>query len=117
MGFANNVIHTSAGELQLPRGRYTSGEGTLDAVAPAEGTDAEARFLDVVSGSAGAVATETVCLNAAAMALASGHSSDWAPAIASARQAVRTGAARDLVDLMRDPARRRTTRARAVAHG
>jgi anthranilate phosphoribosyltransferase len=99
-------------------------------VAPAEGADSSAeaiveRFLDLVSGAAGAVATETICLNAAAMAVAAGHASDWAPAIASAKQAVRTGAARDLVDLMREPRRRVTAPrqapapqpAQAAAHG
>lgn len=117
LGFATNVIHTKAGELRLPPGQHVSGAGSLDDVAPAEGNDAEARFLDVVSGAAGTIATETICLNAAAMALAAGHDSDWTTAVSSARQAVRTGAARDLVDLMRDPARRRTTTAKVVAHG
>jgi anthranilate phosphoribosyltransferase len=123
LGFADNVIHTGDGELRLPRGRHTSGAGTLAAVAPADdpadrpaGDATVAHFLDVVSGAAGAVATETVCLNAAAMTLAAGQASDWAPAVAAAEQAVRTGAARDLVDLMR-AARRGTSPARAVANG
>jgi anthranilate phosphoribosyltransferase len=117
LGFADNVIHTGGGELRLPRGKHTSGAGTLAAVGPAEAT--VAHFLDVVSGAAGTVATEAVCLNAAAMALAAGQASDWAPAMAAAEQAVRTGAARDLVDLMREGRRRETTTgpARAAAHG
>ncbi len=121
LGFANNVIHTRDGELLLPRGKHTSGAGTLASVAPAgdSASTAEARFLDVVSGAAGTVATETICLNAAAMAVASGQSSDWEPAIAAAEQAVRTGAARDLVELMREPRRQQTTlrQAQAVGNG
>ncbi len=118
LGFADNVIHTSSGELRLPRGRHTSGTGTLTAVAPADGADAEARFLDIVSGEGGAVATETVCLNAAAMAIAAGWATDWAPAVADAKHAVRTGVARDLVDLMRVPRRRgAASTTRAVTHG
>jgi anthranilate phosphoribosyltransferase len=128
LGFADNVIYTGDGELRLPRGKHTSGAGTLAAVAPPAGADSTAaatvaRFLDLVSGTAGAVATETVCLNAAAMAIAAGQATDWAPAIAAAKHAVRTGAARDLVDLMREPRRHATTTsttprpAPAVAHG
>ncbi|MCT2581976.1 hypothetical protein [Actinophytocola gossypii] len=115
LGFANNVIHTGGGEIWLPRGKHTSGTGTLAAVASGEG-DPVAGFLDVLAGTAGEVATETVCLNAAAMAVASGLVDSWEQAIADALRAVRDGAALDLVERMRSP-RRRAAPVRAVANG
>lgn len=114
LGFAENVVYTPRGEEPLPRGRFTSGAGTLAALAPARGREeALAQFLGVLSGTGGEVATETVCLNAAAMGLASGRFDGWAQAVAEARQAVEGGAARDLADRMRSPRRL----AKAVAHG
>jgi anthranilate phosphoribosyltransferase len=81
-------------------------------------------FLDVVSGAAGEVATHTVALNAAALAIAGGHFEGWGPALAAAQLAIHDGAARDLVERVRTaprPAQRvpapRTTSPRAASHG
>ncbi|GAB3439467.1 anthranilate phosphoribosyltransferase [Actinophytocola sediminis] len=114
LGFAQNIIYTPGGEHAVPRGKFTSGAGTLASVAPAEDLeDTLAQFLDVLSGMAGDIPTETVCLNAAALAVASGQFTDWAPAVAAAKLAVRDGLARDLAERMRSAGRR----PRAVAHG
>jgi anthranilate phosphoribosyltransferase len=102
LGFAENIIYTPGGEKALPRGKFTSGAGTLEAVAPVEGLEATlSQFLDVLSGMAGEIPTETVCLNAAAMAVAGGKFDDWMQAVAAARLVVREGKARYLAERMR----------------
>ncbi|MGQ0776806.1 MAG: anthranilate phosphoribosyltransferase [Pseudonocardiales bacterium] len=107
LGFADNLIYTGLTEtgtsgIRLWPGRFTSGAGTLDDLRPVEDPGAVVKhFLDVMSGAAGEVATRTVCLNAAALAVAGGHLDDWPSAITAAEDAVRSGAARALVDRMR----------------
>lgn len=114
LGFAENIIYTPGGEKALPRGKFTSGAGTLESVAPAEDLESTlTQFLDVLSGMAGEIATETISLNAAAMAVASGRFDDWPQAVAAARLAVRDGSARDLAERMRSTGRTR----KAVANG
>lgn len=108
LGFADNVIYANDGaaEVRLWPGRFTSGAGTLDDLRPAaEPGSVVEHFLAVLSGTANDVATQTICLNAAALAVASGHLDDWASAITAAHQAVHSGAARELVDRMRSPQR------------
>ncbi|MGH3973506.1 MAG: anthranilate phosphoribosyltransferase [Pseudonocardiaceae bacterium] len=120
LGFADNTIYTgdSAGEVRLWRGRFTSGAGTLDDLRPAEAPGAVVEhFLAVVSGAANAVATRTVCLNAASLAVASGHTDDWASAMIAAEDAVRSGAARRLLDRMRAQRQRPPSLAGAIGHG
>ena len=120
LGFADNVIYANDGadELRLRPGRLTSGAGTLEDLRPVEepGSVVE-HFLAVVSGAANDVATQTVCLNAAALAVASGHHDEWASAITAADQAVRSGAARDLLEGMRSRRQRPVSLSGAVGHG
>ncbi|MGW1176546.1 anthranilate phosphoribosyltransferase [Kitasatospora sp. NPDC002543] len=76
--------------------------GTIAGLRPAgEGEDVVDHFLGVLSGAGTAPATRTVCLNAAALAVASGLIDGWPEAIRAAGEALRGGAARDLVDRLR----------------
>ncbi|MFD5029079.1 hypothetical protein ACFVWX_09125 [Streptomyces sp. NPDC058220] len=119
LGFADNTIHTNDGrELRFPAGELVAADGGFDDLQPAtDPASAPAHFLSVLSGTAGEVATRTVCLNAAALAVASGHITDWTKAVATAQEAVRGGAARDLAERVRAEGPRLLTRTRGVSGG
>jgi anthranilate phosphoribosyltransferase len=103
LGFADNVIEPNdgTGEITLATAPLGLGAGSLDDVRPAPADGVVDHFLAVVSGEGGEAATHAVCLNAAAMAVAGGHADDWADAVAAARDALRGGAARELVERVR----------------
>jgi anthranilate phosphoribosyltransferase len=112
LGFADNVIYRNTGEAseRLWPGRYTTDAGGLpDLAGPTDPAAAVEHFLAVLSGEGGPVATHAVCLNAAAMAVASGRVTEWGVAVAAAQEAVRDGAARALVDRLRAGRPRRVT--------
>lgn len=113
--FADNTVHTNdhTAAIPLEAGALLPADGSLDELRPVAPADAAGHFLDVLSGAAGATATRTVCLNAAALAVASGHSDGWPAALAAAERAVTGGAARELAERMRAA---RTAAAR-VRHG
>ncbi|MDX3850052.1 hypothetical protein [Streptomyces sp. AK02-01A] len=117
LAFADNTIHGNDGrELRLPAGRLVPADGGFGDLLPAvEPAAAPEHFLSVLSGAAGAVATRTVCLNAAALAVASGHITDWAKAVDAAEEAVRDGAARDLAERIRAEGARPPARTREVS--
>ncbi|MBM7773749.1 anthranilate phosphoribosyltransferase [Actinokineospora baliensis] len=69
--------------------------GSLLDLAP--GADPVADLRALLSGSAPIAAVQTVCLNAAALAVLSGSSTDWARAKADAAEVVRDGAATALL--------------------
>ncbi|MFE4535582.1 hypothetical protein ACFRKB_10940 [Streptomyces scopuliridis] len=119
LGFADNTIHTHDGrELRLPAGELVPPHGGFDDLAPApDPASAPAHFLSVLAGTEGEVATRTVCLNAAALSVASGHTTDWPQAVAGALEAVRSGAARALAERVRAGAPRPAARREAVTHG
>ena len=121
LGFADNVVYTNdeTNMIRLWAGRFTSDAGTFEDLAPAKDLDSVVdHFLDVLSGQAGDVATETISLNAAALAVATGQITDWPTAIETAQAAVRDGAARALVDKMRSPQQRKLSLVtKAVANG
>jgi anthranilate phosphoribosyltransferase len=101
LGFTENVVAVNDGsEHVLAPGRVAADTGGLDDLRPARADRLVDHFLEVVSGTGG-VATETVCLNAAALAVAGRHATDWVGAMAASREAVRSGAARRLVDRLR----------------
>ncbi|MEU9235227.1 hypothetical protein [Streptomyces subrutilus] len=104
VGFAHNRVHRGAGapDLQLNRRGLGTADGTLADLAPVSEPDRVVEhFLDVVSGRAGEVATETVALNAAALTIAAERETRWRPAMASAVEAMRDGAVRGLVEAVR----------------
>ena len=58
-------------------------------------------WVRVLGGRASDVAVETVCLNATALSVLGGAYSDWGTAMRVAEDAIRGGAALDLIDRMR----------------
>ncbi|HVK25798.1 MAG TPA: hypothetical protein VM677_30950 [Actinokineospora sp.] len=101
LGFAHNVIHTSdGGPIRLSPGVLTTGVGGLDDLAESPDRLVE-HFLDVLAGKANQASLEAVALNAAALAVASGHTTTWPDAYQAAESALRDGAARSLVDRLR----------------
>ncbi|MFI6447717.1 hypothetical protein [Kitasatospora sp. NPDC050543] len=79
-------------------------EGTPDDLRPAgEGESPTEHLLALLRGDGPRAAVRSICLNAAAAAVASGLRTDWAQAYAVAEQAVRGGAALELVERLRRP--------------
>ncbi|MFE7842135.1 anthranilate phosphoribosyltransferase [Streptomyces sp. NPDC057474] len=109
LGFTPNLVRTYDGdgedEFTLDPVALGLRHGTLDALVP--GTDPVAGFHALLAGEAHPVAAETVCLNAAALAVAGRLTGNWHAALDAARAVLRDGAARALVDRLRakEPAR------------
>ncbi|GAA0799501.1 hypothetical protein [Spirilliplanes yamanashiensis] len=104
LGFADNVIYPNDGspDVELWPGRFTTSGGDVADLAPiTDPAGLVEHFLGVLSGVGNPVATDAVCLNAAALAVAGGHATDWAAAVAAAHDAVRDGAPRRLAESMR----------------
>jgi anthranilate phosphoribosyltransferase len=104
LGFADNVIHRNVGGAseRLWPGRYTPAEGGLSNLAgPTAPAAAVEHFRAVLSGRGDPVATHAVCLNAAAMAVASGRVTEWGIAVSAAYEAIRGGAANGLLERLR----------------
>ncbi|MFF3554943.1 hypothetical protein ACWD4V_17010 [Streptomyces tsukubensis] len=99
IGFTENSIHRGDGTvLRLNPGDLGTAAGTVGDLAPVtEPGRVVEHFLDVVSGRAGEVATQTVALNAAALTIAAGQQTQWRPAVAAALAALRDGAVSELV--------------------
>ena len=100
LGFADNVIETDDGGVALPAGAQTSAGGSLADLAATDGDPVE-HFREVLGGRANDVAVETVCLNATALSVLGGGYDDWGKAMRAAEEAIRGGAALDLVHRMR----------------
>ncbi|MGW6983492.1 hypothetical protein ACWGE1_29320 [Streptomyces sp. NPDC054932] len=96
--FATNTIHGATSPTRIIRpGELTPGDGSFADLRPAtDPAGAVRHFLSVLAGTAGRVATRTVCLGAAALIVASGTRRDWLSAVSVAEEAVRSGAAHDL---------------------
>ncbi|WP_369193210.1 anthranilate phosphoribosyltransferase [Streptomyces djakartensis] len=81
------------------------GAGHLADLAPAEDgvRGAASLFQEVLAGRGGPAATQTVCLNAAALAVAGRLTGDWHQALGAARAALHNGSALRLVERLRTP--------------
>ncbi|RST16648.1 hypothetical protein E2C00_35015 [Streptomyces sp. WAC05374] len=79
------------------------GAGDLAGLAPAEGgaRGAAGLFREVLAGRGGPAATQTVCLNAAALAVAGRLTGDWHQALRAAHATLHDGSALELVDRLR----------------
>lgn len=102
VSFTANSVH-GALDLQVP----PVGDGDLTQLAAPAEDDVAGHFLDLLTGRAPVAAVDTVCLNAAALAVAAGHVPDLPAGFETARAAVADGAPRALAERMR----------RVVAHG
>ncbi|MET9324284.1 hypothetical protein ABZX75_29590 [Streptomyces sp. NPDC003038] len=116
--FATNTIHGDRSLTRIIRpGELTPPDGSFGDLRPAaEAAAAPGHFLSVLSGTAGRVATRTVCLGAAALVVASGTRRDWPSALSLAEAAVSSGAARDLADRLAAGAAAPAPRTLAPAH-
>jgi anthranilate phosphoribosyltransferase len=111
LGFVENVVHTNervgSREHVLAAGQLTTAGGSVEDLRPAPSGSIVEHFRQVLAGEAGDVATEAVCLNAAALAIAGRHSPAWSAAMAAAVDAVRSGDAFDLLERLRSQPRPR----------
>lgn len=110
ISIADNLVYDACdGQFQIRPGTVGLGGGTLPDLlaAPADtpenttGDTTVEHFLDVLGGQGPPAAVATVCLNAAALAVAARAVEDWPSAVSMAREAVDTGAAVDLVHRIR----------------
>lgn len=76
--------------------------GTLSDLRPAaEGAVTVEHFLGVLGGQGPPAAIATVCLNAAALAVAAGTTEDWPSAVSMAREALQGAATVELIRRIR----------------
>ncbi|MEV7513002.1 hypothetical protein AB0O57_34100 [Streptomyces sp. NPDC091201] len=107
--FATNTIHGHDSHTRIIRpGELTPGDGSFADLRPADPATAAPHFLSVLAGTAGRIATRTVCLGAAALVVAAGARRDWPSAVAVAEEAVHSGAAHDLARRLAATPGRRT---------
>jgi len=99
--FTDNTVWTPAGKVLVPRGTVVAGDGSLDDLRPVDPGAATGHFTAVLGGRAGTVALRTVCLNAAALAVAAGHDTDWTTAAERAEDTIHSGAALGLLGQLR----------------
>ncbi|MFI9332063.1 hypothetical protein ACIGZJ_31535 [Kitasatospora sp. NPDC052868] len=107
--FADNTLHTHTPgaphtTLHLPAHALDDAAGTLADLAPAP-EHLTTHFLDTLTHRAHPTATRTIALNAAALAVACGHTPHWPTAYRAALDALADGAPRALAErLSRTPA-------------
>lgn len=99
LSVTDNTIHLPGGDTRTLRaGVLVTAEGTLDDLAPVSREEVADHFRAVLTGRTGAPLRATLQLNAAALAIASGHRDDWAAAVAEAGAALDDGAALGLLE-------------------
>lgn len=101
VSFGTNTIVGSDAELVLPPGRFWPATGRLADLRPPGTADPVEHFLAVLAGRSPEPAVRSVCLNAAALAVLGGLTANWTTAVRTARDAVDSGAATELVGRMR----------------
>ncbi|MEU5714227.1 hypothetical protein AB0G71_00285 [Streptomyces sp. NPDC020403] len=99
LSVTDNTVHFPGGGTRaLPAGALVPADGTLGDLAPVAAEEAAVHFRAVLTGRAGAPLRATLQLNAAALAVASGHRDDWGTAVAEAGAALDDGAALGLLE-------------------
>lgn len=99
LSVCDNTVHLPDGTTRpLPAGTLVPAEGTLDDLAPVSHDEAAGHFRAVLTGRVAAPLRATLQLNAAALAVASGHQADWATAVGRAGAALNDGAALGLLE-------------------
>ena len=103
VSFQANVIQREPGEgdLSLTPSALELAPGSSEELAPASGVGPlVAQFHALLDGKGSAGAVETICLNAAALAVAGGIRSDWRQAIDGSREAMERGEPRAILRRM-----------------
>ncbi|MFH9298347.1 anthranilate phosphoribosyltransferase [Streptomyces sp. NPDC017520] len=99
LSICDNTIHLPDGStLTLRAGDLVPADGSPDDLAPVSREAVADHFRTVLAGRAGGPLRATLQLNAAALAMASGHRDDWAKAVAEAGAALDERAALDLLE-------------------
>ena len=101
VSFAENVIHDSANdhELRVKPVELGLGAGSLDDLRPAaEGASIVTHFLGLLAGDGPPAAIESICLNAAALAIACGVVDEWPQALRLARESMKRGLSLNLIE-------------------
>ncbi len=109
ISFSDNVIHPNDGgaDIHLAPGMFGFDTGTLTDLRPvADDALVVDHFLAQLSGGGSRAALQTICLNAAALAVLSGVISDWSAALQAARAVMERGAVTRLVNQIRNRATR-----------
>jgi anthranilate phosphoribosyltransferase len=103
LSVTDNVVHDiGSRKFRARPDTIGLGGGILsDLRAAGDTTTAVEHFLDVLEGQGPPAAVATVCLNAAALAVAAGATKDWTSAANMAREAVNCGSAVELVHRIR----------------
>jgi anthranilate phosphoribosyltransferase len=105
IGFGDNWVNppprSGVATTLVPVGSLTPGTGTLADLLPDATRTRADQFLDLIAGRVNETATDAVALNAASLAVASRRGREWNEAFTSAQDAIRDGAALDLVHRMR----------------
>jgi anthranilate phosphoribosyltransferase len=101
ISIADNLVHDVGGQFQIRPDTVGLGGGALPDLLAARPDTTVEYFLEVLGGKGPPAAVATVCLNAAALAVAGRAVEDWASAVTMAREAVGSGAAVDLVHRIR----------------
>jgi anthranilate phosphoribosyltransferase len=104
ISFAPNVVwrSDSESELQLLPSRLGLAAGDLGALRPAaDPAGAVDQFTALLAGEGPPEARQTVCLNAAAIAISAGVADDWEDAVEAARAAIADGAPMALLERLR----------------
>lgn len=105
VSFRTNVIHRERdeGDLVLTPAALGLAGGSLAELAAAPDTGRSMRqFHALLDGHGSPAAIETICLNAAALALACGVCRDWARAMRACRRAMELGEPRAILRRMRE---------------
>jgi anthranilate phosphoribosyltransferase len=109
ISFSDNVIHPNDGaaDIHLTPDMFGFGTGMMTDLRPvADDASVVDHFLTQLSGYGSQVALQTICLNAAALAVLSGVTDDWAAALQAARAVMERGAVTGLVKQIRNHATR-----------
>jgi anthranilate phosphoribosyltransferase len=103
VSFEENVIRRGDGtELRLDPSALGAAAGSLADLRPvADSADVVRQFTALLEGEGPAAAIDSICLNAACMAVMSGVESDWGEAFRSAGRALHGGAATTLLGRLR----------------
>ncbi|TWP48525.1 hypothetical protein FKR81_27940 [Lentzea tibetensis] len=95
---AVNTVHGDSTFTVDPRELGIDGGSLDDLRGPSDDAEVVTHFLDLLAGRASSTAVATVCLNAAALAVAGGHQPNLTSGLRAAFSAVADGAARALAE-------------------
>lgn len=113
ISFEDSTIYQSASQtdIHLIPHALGLGAGSLEDLSPAtEDTSIVDHFMMLLAGEGPPGATQSICLNAAALAIACGVSNDWPEALQLATKAIEHGDPILLINRIREYAERRSIR-------